>query len=126
MNLIIAGSRTMSNYDLLKKEVDKFIQTIDKDVSADCHVISGGANGADKLGQRYAEENGLIYFTFIPEWDELGKSAGWYRNRRMAMIATHCICFWDGKSKGTKLMIDLAIDHEVILKVIRVNGNGTH
>lgn len=63
--------------------------------------------GADTLGERYAEEKNIEIVKMPADWDKFGKSAGYRRNESMAKIATHCICFWDGKSVGTKHMIDL-------------------
>lgn len=41
-------------------------------------------------------------------WEKHGKSAGYKRNQEMANVSTHLIAFWDGKSRGTKHMIDIA------------------
>jgi len=56
---------------------------------------------------------------FPAEWEEYGKKAGYYRNKKMAEYATHCIAFWDGKSAGTKMMIDLANEHGLNTRVVR-------
>ena len=77
-------------------------------------IISGGARGADTLGERFANEMGLEISRFIPDWDGLGKRAGYVRNAEMAKFAVEdgnygvLIAFWDGQSRGTKHMIDLA------------------
>lgn len=42
----------------------------------------------------------------------------------MAEYATHCIVFWDGKSRGSKHMIDTAYRKE--LKVIVINYEGVY
>lgn len=81
------------------------------------HVISGcSPSGGDFFGERWATEETLrrqliglppIYLIHIPAmWDELGKKAGYERNERMAKLADALIAIWDGKSKGTKHMID--------------------
>ena len=118
MKLIIAGGRDFSDYDLLKNTLDDFLA--DK---VDVEIISGGARGADELGERYGRENHLLIVRFPANWDLYGKSAGPIRNENMAEYASDddgsLIAFWDGKSKGTKNMIDTAKKYK--LKVLIVN-----
>jgi len=103
VKIIIAGSRDFNNYDLLKEKLDKA-----KDHFGEFEIVSGKARGADSLGEKYARENNLPIAEFPPDWDTHGKSAGFIRNADMAKYADGCIVFWDGKSKGTGHMIDLA------------------
>lgn len=113
LRVIIAGSRDFSDYELLKKSAIEIItkKTMLLDLT---RIISGGARGADTLGERFANEMGLEISRFIPDWDGLGKRAGYVRNAEMAKFAVEddndgmLIAFWDGKSRGTKHMIDLA------------------
>lgn len=113
LRIIIAGSRDFNDYELLKKSVIEIItkKTMLPDLT---RIVSGGARGADTLGERFANEMGLEISRFIPDWDGLGKRAGYVRNAEMAKFAVEddndgmLIAFWDGKSKGTKHMIDLA------------------
>lgn len=100
--IIIAGSRNFNNYDYLKKICDFIID------EEDVVIISGTARGADKLGERYAKEKGFELRLFPAKWDEYGKRAGYFRNVEMAKNADMLIAFWDGESKGTKHMIDIA------------------
>ena len=113
LRVIIAGSRGFNDYKLLKKSAIEIItkKTMLPDLT---RIISGGARGADTLGERFANEMGLEISRFIPNWDGLGKGAGYVRNAEMAKFAVEddnygvLIAFWDGKSRGTKHMIDLA------------------
>lgn len=113
LRVIIAGSRDFNDYELLKKSAIEIItkKTMLPDLT---RIISGGARGADTLGERFANEMGLEITRFIPDWDGLGKRAGYVRNAEMAKFAVEddndgiLIAFWDGKSRGTKHMIDLA------------------
>ncbi len=100
--VIIAGSRNITNYKKVKRFIKKVEFNIDK-------IVSGMAKGVDKLGEKYAKENDIPIKQFPANWEEYGRTAGPIRNREMAEYATHLIAFWDGKSKGTKNMIDLAI-----------------
>ena len=56
------------------------------------------------------------------DWDKYGKSAGYRRNKEMAEVADACICFWDGQSKGTKHMIDIATDMGLKVKIVNYGG----
>ena len=113
MKLIIAGGRQFNDYDLLCTHVSKLIVDTSKN-----EIVSGMADGADSLGVRYAEENNVSLIKMPADWNKHGKSAGYKRNEEMAKIADACICFWDGESRGTKHMIDLAKKYNLITKVI--------
>jgi hypothetical protein len=47
-------------------------------------------------------------FRFPADWDRYGKAAGYIRNETMAANAEALIALWDGRSPGTKHMIDIA------------------
>lgn len=114
--VIIAGSRNFNNYEILKNKVNTIIANILPDVT----IISGGARGTDRLGERYAIEHKLIFIQYIPNWDLYGKWAGFVRNESMAKEATHLIAFWDQKSSGTKHMIDIARKRNLNVRVINI------
>lgn len=109
--IIIAGSRTFNNYPLLEKNVDEYIS--DLNITDEIQIVSGGARGADKLGEKYAEECGYDLKVFPADWNKYGKRAGYLRNEQMAEYADYLIVFWDNQSRGTKHMIDLAIKHKL-------------
>ena len=96
---IVAGSRTFQNYPLLCKELDKIKSQIGE-------IICGEARGADTLGRTYAYDNDIIIKSYPADWERYGKSAGPVRNKEMAAYADKAIIFWDGKSTGSKDMID--------------------
>ncbi len=113
--VIIAGGRDFKDYDLLKTKLNKILSNINTPIV----IVSGKARGADSLGERYAKEMGYEIAEFPANWDKYGKRAGYIRNEEMAKYAEACVCFWDGKSKGTKHMIDLTNKHNLKLRVIR-------
>jgi hypothetical protein len=115
MNLIIAGSRGFNDYGHFKTIMYHYLQEHPEITT----IISGMANGADKLGARYAKLIGLKLIEMPANWKDHGKSAGYKRNEEMAKIAQYCICFWDGKSKGTGHMIDLAKEYKLELKIVK-------
>lgn len=100
MNIIVAGSRTFTDYNLLEKTLNKYI-------TPDDTIISGVAKGADMLGIVYSYRYNIKVKRFPAKWDIYGKSAGYKRNLEMANNADMLIAFWNGFSKGTKHMIDI-------------------
>ena len=92
----------------------------DKFDTHDITIISGNASGADALGERYAREHSLKLEIYPAEWEEYGKSAGPLRNKLMAEKADFVVAFWDGNSRGTKNMIDCAIDQNIPYRIIKV------
>jgi hypothetical protein len=113
MRVIIAGGRDFNDYDLLKIKCDRILQNQDEVI-----IISGGAKGADSLGERYAKDKGYTIDLFPAKWDEYGKKVGPIRNEEMANNADSLIAFWDGNSKGTKHMIDTATNKGLSVRVI--------
>ena len=113
IKVIIAGGRDFNDYDLLKNTCDYLLSDYD-----DIEIISGNANGADKLGERYAIENNYKLNSFPADWNKYGKSAGYKRNVEMAEYGSALIAFWDGKSKGTGHMIDIANKNKLNVRII--------
>ena len=118
MKIVIFGSRNFDNYELLKKVCDKIIRKLSP---SSVTIISGAARGADSLGERYANERNYKLEKYPADWNRYGKSAGYRRNERMAKIADVGIGFWDGRSKGTKHMIDIMkkLNKKVYIKKFR-------
>lgn len=112
MKVIIAGSRDFDDYQKLCKVCDHMLSQ-----QAEVEIVSGAARGADLLGERYAKEKGHSIKQFIPDWT-IGKSAGYLRNKDMAEYGDALIAFWDGKSKGTLHMINLAKERNLKVKVV--------
>ena len=105
-SIAIVGSRNFEDYDLLDMVIKKYC-VINSCIPT--MIVSGGAKGADQLGERFARENGIETLVFLPEWDKYGKRAGHVRNRDIVQSSDVVFAFWDGKSPGTKGSIDLAI-----------------
>lgn len=119
MRTIIAGSRTIRNYDIVLKATHDSGFT--NDIS---QVVSGLAKGVDLLGIRYALENSISIKTFKvtkEDWKRKGKFAGIYRNSIMIDYADSLIAVWDGKSNGTKDIINKARIKNIqyFVKIIR-------
>jgi hypothetical protein len=131
MRVIIAGGRDFQHYKLMKYKMIEILKNITTPIT----IIQGGAEGADKLAITFAKERGYKMKQYDAEWDNLlapgaiiknnsfGKpynaKAGIDRNEKMAKNADALVAFWDGKSPGTKSMIDIAERHKLKIRVIK-------
>lgn len=106
--LIIAGTRTFNDYAMLRAYCDMKL-SLKIAEGEQIEIVSGACpTGADYLGEKYAAERGFSVRLFPADWQQYGRRAGAVRNRQMAQYGNALIVFWDGKSKGTKIMIDEA------------------
>ncbi|MBQ8860091.1 MAG: DUF2493 domain-containing protein [Ruminococcus sp.] len=118
--VVIAGSRNYFDYTGAKEYIDLCLSDLLK--KYEIIIVSGGCSGADMLGEKYAKENGLKIERYEARWYLYGKSAGPKRNGVMAKNSDYIICFWDGKSRGTKSMIDIAKKLNKPLRVKIIKG----
>ncbi len=116
--VVIAGCRDYNDYDEAKKFIDICLCSFKK--SCEIVILSGCASGVDAIGERYAKENGLRLEKHPADWKRYGRGAGPRRNKEMAEICDHVICFWDEKSKGTKSMIDYARKLDKPIKIKKI------
>jgi len=124
--VIIAGTRTFEDYALLKDKVETYTFWFE-----DIEVVSGAQKlrverdgewvylGADYLGEQWAMRNWYTIHRFWPDWKKHGKAAGPIRNREMVQFANCAVIFWDGKSPGTKNLIDLCELYDLPHRVVR-------
>lgn len=82
-------------------------------------VLSGMADGADRLGHEWAAEKGITVEEYPADWTRFGKRAGFLRNMQMAEQADALVAFWDGESKGTRHMIETALKYGLEVHVYR-------
>lgn len=115
MKVIVAGSRDFNDYGLLEARLNHYFANLQH-----ITIVSGAARGADQLGERYAEAYGHDISSHPADWDQHGKSAGYIRNEEMAKEADALVAFWDGNSRGTKHMIDLAKKYNLKLRVVLI------
>ncbi len=117
---IVAGSRTFANQEVVWKHVEEI--TLPFWACEGFEIVSGMADGPDTFGANFAKEYGFTdcLVEFPAEWKLYGKPAGHIRNATMAWYATDLIAFWDGKSSGTKNMIDLARREGLTVTIIDV------
>ena len=101
MRTIIAGSRDIVDDSLIQAAITA------SGFEISC-VISGGAKGVDTMAEQWARAQGISVAVVLPDWKTYGRGAGPERNRRMAGQADALIAIWDGKSRGTRSMIQIA------------------
>lgn len=124
MKVLVCGSRDWMDKAAVKEALDLELDTLKPgDILT---VIEGGARGADFFAGEWAEEHfevGVEWKRFPADWNKYGKRAGYIRNQQMLDEGKPdlVVAFWDGQSRGTKMMIDLAKKAKVEVKVI----NGT-
>ena len=118
MKVLVAGGRDFNDYDHVKSDLDSFNPVV---------IISGMARGADSLGVKYAKEEGCQLKSFPADWNRHGKSAGYKRNQQMLDEGKPdlVLIYWDGSSKGTSHMIDIA-KKAGIKTVIKYYGIDAH
>ena len=115
MKLIIAGSRTITEEDFTRAiGAFQFRENIKM-------VISGRARGADQFGENWARKEKIPIQAFPANWKEYGKRAGYLRNKEMAKAADAALVIWDGLSKGSKHMIDLALEEKLNVCIYRTD-----
>ena len=112
LHLLVCGSRNFYNYNFMCFVLNTIIDDED-----DVEIVSGHCNGADKLAEKFAEENNIQTRLFIPDW-KLGKAAGPIRNKEMIDYISQfdnklVVAFVDRNSKGTRNTISLARDKNI-------------
>jgi len=70
-------------------------------------VVTGGARGVDSIAEEYALKRGLVAVVVKPPWEALGRRAGAVRNRVIVELSDRGMAFWDGKSRGTMITVEM-------------------
>ena len=84
-------------------------------------IVSGGAKGVDTTAREYATEHGIKLTEFLPEYSRYKRGAPLKRNIQIAEYADKVLAFWDGKSKGTKYVIDYCTEHNIPIEIMIVD-----
>jgi len=118
MKLIVAGSRSIKDKEIVHKYITEYEDLVER---VD-HIICGGAKGVDLSAVLYAMRYSLPYTVFLPNYKMYGKIAPLIRNEKMSTYGDVLLAIWDGKSRGTIHMKECMerLDKPVIL--ITVDG----
>lgn len=118
MKVIVAGSRTITDKGFIAECMFEWFYASGGDIE----FVTGGARGVDTIAEQQAVNAGVKCTVFPAEWGKYGKRAGYLRNAAMADYADGLLAIWDGKSKGTKHMIDLAEKEGLEVEVVTYDG----
>ena len=114
MRVIITGGRDFDDYELLREKCNNILSK-----QSDVEIVSGAANGADTLGEQYAEECRLEVKLFPVDFDKFGVKADMVQAMEMAMYSDCIIAFWDGKIGRTEGLIKMAQAWKLNVRIIR-------
>jgi hypothetical protein len=124
-NVIVAGSRSFTDQARMDASLSIILSRMNEPV-----IISGGAKGADTMGEAYALSHWMHrpvpFLRYPAEWGRYDKRAGMFRNQQMSRVATHLVAFWDGESPGTKAMIDTAKADGLMVRVVSAPRGNEH
>ena len=113
--LVVAGSRGFDSYERLSAELDKYLAG-----RSNVTIISGTARGADRLGEKYAQEHGYKTEQVPAQWAKYHQGAGPIRNKQMVKTADAVLVFWDNESSGTRNIIECARAENIPCKVVNI------
>lgn len=107
MKLLIAGSRSITDFDL-----SPYIPS-DTDL-----IVTGGATGIDRLAEEYADRHKISKLVLRPQYAQYGRGAPLRRNREMVDLADRVLVIWDGVSRGSRFTVAYAEEQQKPLTVI--------
>ena len=113
--VIVAGSRSYTNYDQFTVVLDEYVRNELRGTT--CFISGDAVRGADAMVIAWCEKRRKPCVRVPAKWNEIGIRAGFYRNREMAEMATHLVVFYDGKSSGSRNMIWEGKRNKLELKV---------
>lgn len=121
--LIITGGRSYFKIEEMHIYISKILSKLNSD---NTEVIFGEAEGADRTALNICNWYHIKHKVFEADWDKYGKSAGLIRNQQMLEYALDadeatCLGFWNGRSRGTKNMLDIANESGIKTYVVMYN-----
>lgn len=116
MKIAIVGSREYKDKLKVWAKLEDYVKNISN--LLDVIIISGGARGVDNWAIGWAKARG-IYTEIIKPINPTDKFSYLLRNVEIITKADKIIAFWDGKSRGTKFVIDYAKARNKDIKIIK-------
>ena len=113
MKIAVIGSRELKVNDL-----EKYLPV------GVTEIVSGGAKGVDTCAREYANTKGLKLTEFLPEYNRYGRGAPLKRNLQIIDYADEVLAFWDGRSRGTKYVIEQCKKRNKKVTVIKTVTKG--
>lgn len=118
-HVLISGSLSFDDYDLLCATLDRLLTSKENVV-----IVSGGAKGAEQLGERYAQEHGLSLKQILADWEKHGRGAKVIRAAQLIEAADCAVFLWDGKSKAVAELIEKAEAKGIPVELVRFDARG--
>lgn len=106
MKVAVVGSRNLT--------INNLGDYLPKDTT---EIVSGGARGIDRCARVYAKTHNIKLMEFLPEYEHYGRSAPLKRNLQIIRYADMVLAFWDGKSNGTRFVIENCKKENTPIKV---------
>lgn len=122
MKVIVAGSRRGIYAQYVYDKLDEILGNLAK--RDQLVILSGTARGVDRMGEGWAQDKGVQVERHPAQWDLHGRRAGYIRNDLMAQEADALVAIWDGQSRGTKHMIDIARHYGLQVRIVRADLDG--
>jgi hypothetical protein len=135
--IVVAGSRAYNDFAQFKLILEDYL-CLEFPKSSIIFISGKARSGPDDMIIRWCRENGYAWTEYPADWDDISApgsfvkrnrrgnlynaAAGHQRNRTMAEAATQVLVFWDGKSPGTRNMIEEAERCQITPKVFIVDG----
>jgi hypothetical protein len=113
-HVLIVGSREYPNL----AEVREYVRALNLNTI----VVSGGAPGVDRTAAEEGKKQGLAVLELSAPWGYDDRGAGPLRNSWLIELlpeGSRVCAFWDGRSHGTRGLIDLAKTRGIFVLEIR-------
>lgn len=131
MKLAVVGSRSFNDANLLDDTISRFLRAEEHCFNsqfdfADFYIISGGADGADTLAEKWAKTNLYrpnLFIKIQPDYNKYPpKIAPLERNTEIVKLADKIIAFHDGQSTGTLDVISKALTYNKPIIIVPFRG----
>ena len=109
MKVAVVGSRNLT--------INNLGDYLPKDTT---EIVSGGARGIDRCAREYANTHNIKLTEILPQYEIYGRSAPLKRNLQIIRYADMVLAFWDGKSNGTRFVIENCKKENIPIKVFTV------
>jgi hypothetical protein len=113
MRVLVCGGRNHSGRLLLRLTLDGIHSE-----SGISLLINGGASGADRLSQEWAQSRFIATAQFMAEWDKHGRAAGPIRNQKMIDEGKPDLVVAFAGGKGTADMVRRARNAGIAVKEV--------
>jgi len=117
MILAVVGSRSINDEGVIFRQLDSLL-SFNSDIEL---VVTGGAKGVETIAAGWEKLNSIEVKVIRPDYSSHPpRIAPLIRNREIVNCSDYIIAIWDGKSRGTKYVINYAKKVGKIVKIFLV------